>query len=267
MLRRRFRVADFHLERGAEAWSRLFRRYAVSEDGSLRYGEFALAIRSGELAAKHGIAEWSDLDVQDIWRIADPTGTLGGSVQIEVRPRPLLSRAPQTSHGDLSRTLKTPPNPGPGRIPLRRIDPCAGLFAGTESEPFPLARAVAGRRRRCAVVGAGRGCGADEAAPKVRLLTRTPPQQRAPPLLTPTRKHAATARPPSLAALTTSSSSSSSSSGPPPRALTHPPRAAAPSTRASKKSASARGSLSGRAPCPVPRTATPCSHSEAGLCH
>ena len=27
-LRRRFRVADFHLERGAEAWSRLFRRFA-----------------------------------------------------------------------------------------------------------------------------------------------------------------------------------------------------------------------------------------------
>jgi hypothetical protein len=221
MLRRRFRVADFPLERGAEAWSRLFRRYAVSEDGSLRYGEFALAIRSGELAAKHGIAEWSDLDVQDIWRIADPTGTLGGSVQIEVRPRPLLSRAPQTSHGDLSRTLKTPPNPGPGRIPLRRIDPRAGLFAGTESEPFPPARAVAGRRRRCAIVGAGRGCGADEAAPKVMLLTRAQPQQRVPPLPTPVRNHAATACPPSLAAQVLSSRTANHPPPPPPL---RPPR-------------------------------------------
>ena len=39
-------------------------RYAVRQDGTLRYSEFALAIRSGELAARHGISEWADKEMQ-----------------------------------------------------------------------------------------------------------------------------------------------------------------------------------------------------------
>jgi len=39
-------------------------RYAVRQDGTLRYSEFALAIRSGELAARHGISEWADKELQ-----------------------------------------------------------------------------------------------------------------------------------------------------------------------------------------------------------
>lgn len=46
-----------------ETWE-LAGRYAARQDGTLRYSEFAAAVRSGELAARHGIAEWADRDLQ-----------------------------------------------------------------------------------------------------------------------------------------------------------------------------------------------------------